>query len=102
MNVPDTNVESMTLVDFSGLHIPAICVYDHPLDFPQKIVARPLELATGQMANFHTEYKTLEECRNDLAAAGFTVIIPRDQKDDRYIVETHLTATSAFMLCHFF
>lgn len=82
-------VESMTLVDFSEMKIPAICVYNHPADFPDKIIARVIEAATNGVTNVYAEYETLENCRKDIAAAGFDVVMPRSPQDSLCIVETY-------------
>ena len=37
-------VESVKEIDFSGLKVPFIAVYQHPEDFPEKCVARIYEL----------------------------------------------------------
>lgn len=82
-------VESMTLVNFSEMKIPAICVYNHPEDFPDKIIARVLEAATNGMTNVYAEYDSLEDCRKDIAAAGFNIVMPRSPEDPLCIVETY-------------
>ena len=37
-------VESVKEIDFSGLKVPFVAVYQHPEDFPEKCVARIYEL----------------------------------------------------------
>lgn len=81
--------ESMTLVDFSEMKIPAICVYNRPADFPDKIIARVIECDTIGMTNVYAEYDTLEDCQKDIAAAGFNIVVPRSPQDTLCIVETY-------------
>lgn len=82
-------VTSMTLVDFSDMKLPMICVYNRPTDFPDKIIARVWEGSINKPTYVYAEYETLEECRLDARAAGFCVLIPRDPKDDICIVESY-------------
>ena len=82
-------VDSMTLVDFSDMKIPGICVHNHPTDFPDKIIARVIEAATNGVTNVYAEYETMEDCRKDIAAAGFVIVMPRCPEDDLHIVETY-------------
>lgn len=81
-------VESMSQVDFSGLKIPLITIYEKPLDFPNAFVARVWDGAGPRATNTIIMRFSLQECREDIAAAGFMVRFPRVEGDEPHIVET--------------
>lgn len=81
-------VESMSQVDFSGLKLPLITIYEKPLDFPNAFVARVWDGEGPKATNTIIMRFSLEECREDIQAAGFTVKFPRAEGDEPHIVET--------------
>lgn len=83
-------VPSLAIVDYSEMKIPMAVVYDSPLDFPGKVIARVWEGATNQPTNVYCEYETIAECRKDIQAAGFGVYFPRSAEDDKSIVGTYI------------
>lgn len=80
-------VESLNLVDYSQMKAPLVVVYDSPLDFPDKIIARVWEGATNSPTNVYCEYETLDQCEKDIQTAEFTLKFPRCPVDDIHIVE---------------
>lgn len=82
-------VDSLTQVDFSDMQLPLVCVYNRPIDFPDKIIARVWESSINTPTNIYAEYDNLEECRKDIKAAGFNVLFPRSPADDLHIVESY-------------
>lgn len=80
------NVISFRNVDFSGLKIPMIVVYERPRDFPDKYIARVFncEIPTDVII----VRDSLQEIRDDITAAGFMVCLERSQEDVLSVVET--------------
>ena len=91
MKKPPKNkkVDSLTQVDYSEMRLPLVCVYNKPLDFQDKIIARVWEACLNAATNVYAEYDSLEECRTDIKAAGFNVLFPRSPADDIHIVESY-------------
>lgn len=81
-------VESMSQVDFSGLKLPLITIYEKPLDYPNGFIARVWDGEGPKPTNTVTMRFSLEEIREDIKAAGFRVIFPRAEGDEPHIVET--------------
>jgi len=81
-------VPSMNEVDFSGLLMPFITLFDKPVDFPDKLVARVFEL--DKPTNIVCIYESKEQAREDVGKAGFGYIIPRTPEDDAHIVESYI------------
>ena len=81
-------VSSMTVVDFSDMDMPLAVIYNRPDDFPDRVVARIREGRIGLPTNVCCMYQTVEESRKDLQKAGFALLMPRDERDARSIVET--------------
>lgn len=90
MQTPEINqiVESMSQVDFSGLTLPLITIYEKPYDFPTVFVARVWDGKGPKATNTLITRDSLQEIREDIEAAGFTIKFPRAEDDDRHIVET--------------
>lgn len=82
-------VESFVLVDFSHMKIPCIAVYDHPTDFPDKIIARIWEVEGNIPTNTYAAFDTVEDAERDIRSAGFSTKIPRFKGDDIAIVGTY-------------
>lgn len=78
----------MSQVDFSGLKLPLITIYEKPLDFPNGFVARVWDGAGPKATNTVTVRFSLQEIREDIAAAGFLARFPRAEGDEPHIVET--------------
>lgn len=81
-------VESMKEVDFSDMKIPMLVIYDSPADMPGMYVCRIWEVVDCRPTNTAMRKKTLEEMREDIQAAGFTIKLPRTESDDPVIVES--------------
>lgn len=83
-------VSSLAVVDYSDMAIPMIVVYNSPADFPGKVIARVWEGSTNQATNVYCQYRSISDCREDAAAAGFCICIPRSPTDDKSIVGTYM------------
>lgn len=81
-------VDSMQQVDFSEIKIPMAVIYDSPKDFPNLHMCRIWEGAGCHPTNTATQRFSLEELREDIQAAGFTIRFPRAEGDDPVILET--------------
>lgn len=81
-------VESMGKVDFSGLKLPLVTIYEKPTDFPDVFVARIWDGVGAKPTNTIITRHSLQEIREDIKAAGFTVRFPRAEDDEPHIVET--------------
>ena len=75
----EKRVESIREVDFSGLKVPFVAVYNHPDDFPDKYVARIYELDKATDTIMVKE--TLEEITTDLKEHTAMTFIPRGAAD---------------------
>lgn len=84
----ELTVESLTQVDFSGIQIPMAVIYENPKDCPEKYVCRIWEGKECHPTNTAVKKNTLEEIREDIKAAGFTMRFPRVEDDDPVILET--------------
>ena len=81
-------MESLTKVDFSDMRFPIAVLYDRPVDYPDSIVARVFEM--DNPTNIFVRYETVEDARNDALKAGFRNLIPKDEKDPPYIIESYI------------
>lgn len=85
-------VDSLTLVDYTGLRLPMVTLYHNPIDFAIEgkdiYVARIFD--RDRPTNVCVRYKDKDEARNDARNAGFTQIIPRLRGDDAHIVEAYI------------
>lgn len=66
------------------------CIYDHPADFPKKIVVRQWHIyegVNGPIEDEHRLVNTIDEARTLIAATGANSKIDRFPEDDPYIVE---------------
>ena len=72
-------VESVKEIDFSGLKVPFIAVYQHPEDFPEKCVARIYEL--DRPTDTLMVKGTLEEIEKDIRENTGMTFIPRGAED---------------------
>ena len=79
-------VDSLKEVDFSDLKLPMIVIYEKPLDFPDKYIARVFECE--KPTNTLIIRDSLQECRDDITAAGFLVGMERSENDALSVVET--------------
>lgn len=84
----DKVVSSMEEVDFSDLFLPFITLYNNPVDYPGKFVARVFDL--DKPTNCCCIYESREQAKEDAAKAGFEDIIPRMPHDDIHIVEAYV------------
>lgn len=65
-------------------------IYENPSDFPGMYVCRIWEGAVSLPTNTAMQKASLEEMREDIRAAGFTVKMPRAKGDDPAILESWL------------
>lgn len=79
-------VESIREVDFTDMKMPMIVVYEKPLDFPDKYIARVFECE--KPTNVIIIRDSLQECRDDITVAGFLVCLERSDDDVLSVVET--------------
>lgn len=78
-------VGSLKEVDYRGM-FPLAVIYNKPSDFPTAYVVRIWDV--NSPTNIVFVASSLEECRKDIRAAGFTVWFDRSKEDDTCIVET--------------
>ena len=84
----DMIVDSLTHVDFSGIHIPMAVIYEKPKDHPGEYVCRIWEGAGCRPTDTAIKKASLEELQKDIQAAGFTMRFPSVEGDDPVILET--------------
>lgn len=75
----EKRVESIQEVDFSGLKVPFIAVYQHPEDFPDKCVARIYEL--DKPTDTLMVKDTVEEIETDIRKHTGMTFLPRGTED---------------------
>lgn len=75
-------------VDLSDIKIPMAVIYDHPKDFPDVYLCRIWEGAGCHPTNKALQKSSPEKLREDILAAGFTARFPREEGDDKVILET--------------
>lgn len=91
MSIPRRKkVPSLALVDYSEMKIPMAVIYDSPLDFPGKVIARIFEGATNQPTNVYCEYETVAKAMRDAEGAGFTAYFPRSVSGPKSIAEMYM------------
>lgn len=83
-------VSSLAIVDYSEMKVPMVVIYDSPLDFHGKVIARVFEGATNQPTNVYCEYETVEKGMRDAEDAGFTAYFPRSISEPKNIVGTYI------------
>lgn len=84
--IPTTIVENLEDVDFSGLKFPFFVLYDHPSDFPDKIVVRVFDM--DMPTNCVAVFNTLQEAR--AAMPEQFIRLARDPADDPVIIESYV------------
>ncbi len=72
-------ISSIQEVDFSGLRVPFIAVYQSPEDFPGRYVARIFEL--DKPTDTVIVKKTLPELQEEIQAHTGKTFIPRESGD---------------------
>ena len=75
----EKRVESVQEIDFSGLKVPFIVVYEQPEDFPDKCVARIYEL--DKPTDTLMIKDTVEEIENDIRKHTGMIFMPRGKED---------------------
>ena len=50
-------VPTLNLVDYSEMKMPVVVVYDSPLDFPGKVIARVWEASVNRPTNVYCQYE---------------------------------------------
>ena len=83
-------VPTLNLVDYSEMKMPVVVVYDSPLDFPGKVIARVWEASVNRSTNVYCQYETIAQCEKDAMSAGFIMKFPRSLSDDTHIVATYM------------
>lgn len=86
----DIIIETMMDADVSDLIFPIVTIYNSPVDYDGKIVARIFEGAKAAPTNVICIYGDIESARDDIKAAGYTTVIPRSENDYISIVESHI------------
>lgn len=79
LRMQEKRIESIKDVDFSGLHMPAIAVYDSPADFKGKFVARIFDL--NKPTDIIMVKGTLEEIHEDIHKNTNMVYMIREPND---------------------
>lgn len=79
-------VNSLKEVDFSKMELPMAVVYEKPQDFPDKYIVRIFDCNIP--TNTLLIRDSLQDCREDITAAGFLACMERDSRDVLSIVET--------------
>jgi hypothetical protein len=88
MTVCDLEVGNFRLViKPSVVRLPLICIYENPIDYPNKMVARLWEISKGKRipTGYISIGNTLEDVRKSIPSG--MVCIPRHEKDDPKIIE---------------
>lgn len=80
----DKHVSSMKEVDFSGMKLSMIVIYDHPIDYPEFYVARVFEV--DKPTNVVMVKNTLEEIQKDITENTYKIFMPPSKYDDPKIV----------------
>ena len=75
----EKRVESIREVDFSGLNVPFIAVYSHPVDFPDKCVARVYEL--DKPTDTIILKDTVKEIEEDIKKHTSMIFLPTGPED---------------------
>ena len=92
----DTEVKSLTEVDYKAIGFPAWVLYDHPSDFPNYYIVRVHDAAKpdGEEATeFYIKRESLEECEENIKKAAKNlgirpIFLKREESDDICIVGT--------------
>jgi hypothetical protein len=79
-------ISDMDDVDYHGMFLPSFTLYDHPKDFPDKIVMRIFDL--DRPTNVVMLFDSIEEAR--AAMPRWLSVMPRAHSDDPVIIETYL------------
>lgn len=79
-------VNTMKEVDFEGMKLPMVAVYEKPLDFPDKYIARVFDCE--KPTNVIIIRDSLQACQEDIKVAGFLVCMERSLNDALSVVET--------------
>ena len=80
-------VSSIKEIDMSDLSLPLIVMYDHPLDYPDYIVARVWEGKYAAPTNTAILYKNISEAEREL---DIYQKVPRHPGDDPCIICSYL------------
>lgn len=82
--VKDKRAESIGEVDLSELKFPIIAIYRHPADYPNKYVARVFDIT--RPTDTVVVKDSLQELQKDISRNVAKSFIPRDEKDDPFII----------------
>ena len=85
--VEEVVLDSIEEVDCSDMKLPIIALFDRPKDYPYNVIARFFD---GQRAsNTIMIFNTLEEAVKEIRKTN-AVFVPRDKRDDPYLVGSYL------------
>lgn len=87
-DVSDKRVDSIREIDFSGLRVPIIAVYESPRDYPGSIVARVFDV--DKATNMVLIKENLDELKQDIEQNTDLIFIPRLALDDDVIVGIYI------------
>lgn len=82
----DKRVASTYEVDFTGLKLPIIAVYQSPRDYPGCYVARVFDV--DKPTNVIITRDNLEDLQQDIAEHTGMVFIPRSMEDGQQVIGT--------------
>lgn len=88
VDVSDRRVTSVKEIDFSGLRVPVITIYESPRDYPGCMVARVFDV--NEPTNVIIVRETLEELKQDIEQNTDLVFIPRCAEDDDVIAGIYI------------
>lgn len=86
MRKTDKQVNSIRDVDFRGMRLPVIAIYEKPAEYPDKIVARVFDV--DKPTDTVMVKDTFREVQQDIARNTNKHFLLRDAKDDPCIVGT--------------
>lgn len=92
----NTEVKSLTEVDYTKIGFPVWIIYDHPSDFPSDYIVRVRDAAKPdgrEATEFYIKRESLEECEENIKKAAKAlgirpIFLRREESDDICIVGT--------------
>ena len=92
----NTEVKSLTEVDYKAIGFPAWVLYDHPSDFPNYYIVRVHDAAKpdgGEATEFYIKRESIEECEEDIKQAAKNlgirpIFLRREKGEDPCIIGT--------------
>ena len=84
-------IGSFLSVDFNGIRLPAIVLYDHPTDMPDKYVARIWDFSIPKPTNTYMASDRIETLHDAVETALPAMIyMPRRENDHPVIVGVYV------------